>query len=146
MRKLFVLVAVLATAAAFTWYVVSWSALNPPWFSFSAFVDKVARKLPIGGQYAIWGKKCPQLLFADTFSMDRSINQIDRDTKYFAREFSGKWSVAFVFTSCFLLPLLTRLFLRLPELVFANFTDSVFYLSYSQSFQELFLLHGSQLF
>lgn len=31
----------------------------PPRFSFSAFVDNVARGLPIGGQYAIWGKKCP---------------------------------------------------------------------------------------
>jgi SAM-dependent methyltransferase len=31
----------------------------PPRFSFAAFVDNVARKLPFGGQYAIWGKKCP---------------------------------------------------------------------------------------
>lgn len=58
------------------------------------------------------------------------------------RVVSGKCGYAFIFTACFLLPLLTRLFLRLPELAFANFTDSVFYLSYSQSFQELFLRHG----
>ena len=44
-------------------------------------------------------------------------------------------------TSIFL-PLGTRLILRLPELAFTKFTDSVFYLSYSQSFQELFLRHG----
>jgi len=43
---------------------------------------------------------------------------------------------------CFLLPLISRQILRLPQLAFANFTDSVFYLSYSQSFQELFLRHG----
>ena len=47
-----------------------------------------------------------------------------------------------VFLGCLLLPLVARKILRLPELAFANFTDSVFYLSYSQSFQELFLRHG----
>ena len=50
--------------------------------------------------------------------------------------------LALIFTSCLFLPLATRLLLRLPQLAFANFTDSVFYLSYSQSFQELFLRHG----
>ena len=54
----------------------------------------------------------------------------------------GKLGLAIVFTNCLFLPLVTRLVLRLPELAFANFTDSVFYLSYSQSFQELFLRHG----
>jgi len=62
--------------------------------------------------------------------MDKSMNQIDRDTKYLARKFSGKWSVAFIFTSGFFLPLVARLILRLPELVFTKLTDSVFYLSY----------------
>ncbi len=71
-----------------------------------------------------------------------SINNINVVAKLSAREFSGKWSVAFVFTSCLLLPLGARLILRLPQLAFANFTDSVFYLSYSQSFHELFLRHG----
>lgn len=47
-----------------------------------------------------------------------------------------------MFLACALLPLVTRKILRLPDLAFANFTDSVFYLSYSQSFQELFLRHG----
>ena len=47
-----------------------------------------------------------------------------------------------VFLGCLLLPLVARKILRLPELAFANFTDSVFYLSYSQSFEELFLRHG----
>jgi len=47
-----------------------------------------------------------------------------------------------VFLACLLLPLVARKILRLPELSFANFTDSVFYLSYSQSFEELFLRHG----
>lgn len=70
------------------------------------------------------------------------MDQINKDTKYLSRKFSRKWSVAFVFTSCFFLPLLTRLILRLPELAFANFTDSVFYLSYSQSFEEIFSRHG----
>ena len=47
-----------------------------------------------------------------------------------------------VFFGCLLLPLVVRKILRLPELAFANFTDSVFYLSYSQSFEELFFRHG----
>jgi len=47
-----------------------------------------------------------------------------------------------VFLVCLLLPLVARKILRLPELAFANFTDSVFYLSYSQFFEELFLRHG----
>ena len=38
--------------------------------------------------------------------------------------------------------MISRQILRVPELAFANFTDSVFYLSYSQSFEELFLRHG----
>lgn len=50
--------------------------------------------------------------------------------------------VSLVFFVCLLLPLVARKILRLPELAFANFTDSVFYLSYSQSFEELFLRHG----
>jgi hypothetical protein len=55
---------------------------------------------------------------------------------------SGKMCEGLVFLACLLLPLLARKILRLPELAFVNFTDSVFYLSYSQSFQELFLRHG----
>jgi len=54
----------------------------------------------------------------------------------------GKMSEVLIFLACLLLPLASRKILRLPELAFANFTDSVFYLSYSQSFQELFLRHG----
>ena len=54
----------------------------------------------------------------------------------------GKMSEVLIFLACLLLPLVSRKILRLPELAFANFTDSVFYLSYSQSFQELFLRHG----
>jgi hypothetical protein len=50
--------------------------------------------------------------------------------------------VALLFTGCLLLPLVSRLILRLPDLAFTNFTDAVFYLSYSQSFQDLFLRHG----
>ena len=50
--------------------------------------------------------------------------------------------IALIFGACIFLPLVSRKILRLPELAFANFTDSVFYLSYSQSFQELFLRHG----
>ena len=53
-----------------------------------------------------------------------------------------KFSIIPLLLCCFLLPLLTRLLLRLPQLAFTNFTDSIFYLSYSQSFQELFLRHG----
>ena len=48
----------------------------------------------------------------------------------------------FFIICCLLLPLVARKVLRLPELAFANFTDSVFYLSYSQSFEEIFLRHG----
>lgn len=44
------------------------------------------------------------------------MNQIDRDTKYLARKFSGKWSVAFIFTSGFFLPLVAHLILRLRSL------------------------------
>lgn len=50
--------------------------------------------------------------------------------------------LALIFAACLFLPLVTRLILRLPQLAFTNFTDSIFYLSYSQSFQELFLRHG----
>ena len=60
----------------------------------------------------------------------------------FASHWGGKLWEVLIFLACFQLPLVTRLVLRLPELAFANFTDSVFYLSYSQSFQELFLRHG----
>lgn len=59
-----------------------------------------------------------------------------------ARPLSRKMCEGLVFLGCLLLPLFARKILRLPELAFANFTDSVFYLSYSQSFQELFLRHG----
>ena len=56
---------------------------------------------------------------------------------------SGKWgAAALLFIPCIFLPLGARLMLRLPELAFTKFTDSVFYLSYSQSFQELFLRQG----
>jgi hypothetical protein len=58
------------------------------------------------------------------------------------RVLCAELGLALIFTSCFFLPLAARLLLRLPQLVFTNFTDSVFYLSYSQSFQELFLRHG----
>ena len=50
--------------------------------------------------------------------------------------------IALIFGACIFLPLVTCQTLRLPELAFTNFTDSVFYLSYSHSFQELFLRHG----
>jgi hypothetical protein len=62
------------------------------------------------------------------------------------KKFTGlavvKFAFILIFAACFFLPLVTRLVLRLPQLAFANFTDSVFYLSYSQSFNELFLRHG----
>jgi len=59
-----------------------------------------------------------------------------------AAPLGGKMCEALVFLGCLLLPLVARKILRLPELAFTNFTDSAFYLSYSQSFEELFLRHG----
>jgi hypothetical protein len=56
---------------------------------------------------------------------------------------NGRWGAGtLLFITSIFLPLGTRLILCLPELAFTKFTDSVFYLSYSQSFQELFLHHG----
>jgi hypothetical protein len=51
-------------------------------------------------------------------------------------------NLVFSIAICLIFPIFSRQILRLPQLAFANFTDSVFYLFYSQSFQELFLRHG----
>jgi hypothetical protein len=63
-------------------------------------------------------------------------------SKSYQRKRHREPGLALIFGACLFLPLATALLLRLPQLAFVNFTDSVFYLSYAQSFQELFLRHG----
>jgi len=70
------------------------------------------------------------------------MKQNSASSKSYPRNRHRELGLALIFGACLFLPLVTRLVLRLPQLAFANFTDSVFYLSYSQSFQELFLRHG----
>ena len=46
------------------------------------------------------------------------------------------------FLGALIFPLVSRLIFNLPRFTFGNFTDSVFYLAYSQNFHELFLRNG----